>query len=98
MAITSAIVMFAVIWFMVLFIVLPLNLITQGEAGEVVPGTHSSSPANLNVKRKIWLTTIWAVVVWAVFAGVIISGVITVRDLDWFKRMSTPEASAGQSG
>ena len=32
MGITSAIVLFAVIWFMVLFIVLPLGLQTQTEA------------------------------------------------------------------
>jgi predicted secreted protein len=93
MGITSAIVLFAVIWFMAFLIILPLGLQTQGEAGEIVPGTHGSSPANLNMRRKVWMTSIWAVGLWVVIAGTILSGLITVRDLDWFDRMATPEVS-----
>jgi predicted secreted protein len=94
MGITSAIVLFAVIWFMVFFIVLPLRMVTQGEAGDVVPGTHASAPAEPQVKRKAKITTYWAIGLWIVIAGTILSGAITVRDLDWFERMSTPEVSA----
>ena len=97
MGIVSAIVLFAVVWFMVFFVVLPLRLQTQGEAGEVVPGTHASAPADPQLKRKAWITTIWAFGVWAVIAGVILSGMISVRDLDWFNRMSTPDVSAPQA-
>jgi predicted secreted protein len=93
MGITSAIVLFAVIWFMVFLVILPLGMQTQTEAGEVVPGTHGSAPANVNIKRKAQVTTLWAIGLWAVIAGVILSGWITVRDLDWFERMSTPEVS-----
>ena len=93
MGITSAIVLFAVIWFVVLFIVLPLGLQTQTEAGEVVPGTPGSAPANLNFRRKVKITSIWAVGLWIIIAGTILSGAITVRDLDWFNRMATPEVS-----
>ncbi len=89
----SAIVLFAVIWFMVFFVVLPLRLETQGEAGEVVPGTHASAPADANLKRKAKVTTLWAVGLWVVIAGTILSGAITIRDIDWFDRMSTPEIS-----
>ncbi|MCF2872437.1 DUF1467 family protein [Octadecabacter sp. G9-8] len=90
MGITSAIVLFAVVWFMTFFIVLPLQLKTQGEAGEVVPGTHKSAPANADVGRKARITTYWAIPIWAVLAFVILSGWISVRDIDWFDRMSTP--------
>ena len=90
----SAIVLFAVVWSMVFFIVLPLRMKTQGDVGEVVPGTHSSAPADAQIGRKAKITTLWAVPVWAIIAGTILSGVITVRDLDWFDRMSTPEVSA----
>ena len=44
MPITSALVLFAVIWFLTLFIVLPLRLQTQGDVGEIEPGTHAGSP------------------------------------------------------
>jgi predicted secreted protein len=83
----------AVIWTVVFFIVLPLRLETQGEAGEIVPGTHASSPANFSFKRKARLTTMWAVPIWVVIAGTILSGAVSVRDIDWFERMSTPEVS-----
>ena len=89
----SAIVLFAVVWAMVFFIVLPLRLQTQGEAGEIVPGTHASAPADAQIGRKAKITTLWALPIWAVIAGTILSGVISVRDLDWFDRMSTPEVS-----
>ncbi|MDG0990687.1 MAG: DUF1467 family protein [Yoonia sp.] len=93
MGITSAIVLFAVIWFMTFLVVLPLGLQTQAEAGEIVPGTHGSSPANLQMRRKVRLTSLWAAGIWVVVAGTILSGLITVRDLDWFNRMATPEVS-----
>ena len=89
----SGLVLFAVIWFMVLFIVLPLRNVTQGEDGDIVPGTHASAPANPQLKRKAKITTIWAAGIWVIVAGVILSGAITVRDIDWFERMSTPEVS-----
>ncbi|MGB0798861.1 MAG: DUF1467 family protein, partial [Planktomarina sp.] len=41
MGITSALVLFAVIWFLTLLIVLPLRLQTQGDLGKVVHGTHA---------------------------------------------------------
>ncbi len=90
MGITSAIVLFLVIWFMVLFVVLPLRLTTQGEAGVVEPGTPSSAPVNPNLRRKFRIVTAVAVVLWAVIATVILSGAISVRDFDWFDRMGPP--------
>ncbi len=93
MSITSAIVLYAVIWFMVLFIVLPLRLKTQGEAGEIVPGTPAGAPVDPQLGRKARIVTIVSFGLWVVIAGTIISGLITVRDLDWFDRMATPEAS-----
>lgn len=90
----TALVLLAVVWSMVFFIVLPLRLETQGEAGEIVPGTHASAPADFSIKRKAKITTLWAVPIWAVIAGVILLELISVRDIDWFNRMATPEVSA----
>ncbi len=89
----SGLVLFAVVWFMVLFVVLPIRLETQGDVGEKVEGTHAGSPATgFSMRRRLRLTTIWAIPIWAVIAGVILYGDITVRDIDMFGRMA-PSAS-----
>ncbi|MEM6309629.1 MAG: DUF1467 family protein [Pseudomonadota bacterium] len=88
MGITSAFVLFAVIWFMTFFIVLPIRIETQGDRGEIVPGTQAGAPEVHNLKRKAWITTGIAVVLWIVIAGIILSGWITVGDIDWFDRMT----------
>ncbi|MBW4981042.1 DUF1467 family protein [Mameliella sp. CS4] len=89
MGITSAIVLFAVIWFMTFLCVIPIRLKTQGDLGDVVPGTHAGSPEVHNLKRKAWITTGIAFVLWAAIASIILFEVITVRDIDgWmFDRM-----------
>ncbi len=92
MTITAAAVLFAVTWFMVFFIVLPLRLTTQGDAGSVVPGTPASAPRDEMVGRKAKITTLFAIIVWAILAAIITSGAITVRDFDWMGRM--PPVSA----
>ena len=89
----SGLVLFAVIWTVVFFIVLPLRLKTQGDVGEIVPGTHASSPADFNFKRKAKVTTMFAFPIWLVIAVVLLTGAVSVRDIDWFERMSTPEVS-----
>ncbi|WP_439508621.1 DUF1467 family protein [Yoonia sp.] len=87
MAITSGIVLFMVIWSMVFFIVLPLRMVSQGDAGEIVPGTHASAPADAQIGRKAKITTYWAVPLWCIITAIILSGVISVRDIDVFDRM-----------
>lgn len=86
MAITSALVLLAVIWFMTLFIVLPFASRTQAEDGEIVPGTHGSAPANFDPARTARIVTYWTVPIWIVMCTVILMGWITVDDFDLFKR------------
>lgn len=93
MTITAAIVLYSVIWFMTFFVVLPLRLVTQGEAGEVVPGTPQSAPSDAQIGRKAKITTMWATVLFVIIGGVIVSDVISVRDLDWFGRMDPVQGS-----
>ncbi len=87
MTITAAIVLFAVIWFMTLLVILPIRIKTQGDVGEIVPGTHAGAPEEHHLKKKMWITTAVSVVLWAIIAGIIISGLITVRDIDWFNQL-----------
>ncbi|WP_170404776.1 DUF1467 family protein [Ruegeria arenilitoris] len=91
MTITAALVLFAVIWFMTLLIVLPVRIKTQGDLGDIVPGTHAGAPEVHHMKKKIWITTGISIVLWAVIAGIIVSGVISVRDFDWLNQMEPRE-------
>ena len=82
MTITAALVLFAVIWFLTLLVVLPVRIKTQGDLGDIVPGTHVGAPEVHHMKKKLWITTGITVILWAIIAGIIISGVISVRDFD----------------
>ena len=92
MSITSAFVLFSVIWFMVFLVAIPIKLQTQVDFGEIVPGTHASAPEVHNLKKKAWITTAVSFVLWAVISGIIVSGIVTLRDIDFFGRMD-PETS-----
>ena len=87
MSITSAIVLFAIIWFMIFFIAIPVRVETQGDRGEVVPGTHSSSPEVHGLKKKAWISTWVTFIIWIIVCGIILSGFLTIRDIDFFNRM-----------
>jgi len=88
MGITSALVLFAVIWFLVFLVVIPIRLETQGDVGEVEPGTHAGAPANPNLKKKAWITTGTSLIIWIIITAVILSGSLTISDIDFFNRMS----------
>lgn len=98
MGITSALVLFAVIWSMTFLIVLPIRVKTQGDLGEIVPGTHAGAPEVHNLRKKAWITTAISLVLWAIISAIIIFEVITVRDLDWFDRGSPVAPASETSG
>lgn len=82
MGIGASIVMFAVIWFMLLLIILPLRMQSQADAGEVVKGTSPSAPVDPKLGKKVKWVTLLSIPIWAVVCGIIVSGVITVDMFD----------------
>jgi predicted secreted protein len=88
MTVTAALILFAITWFMVFFIVLPIRFKSQAQAGEVVPGTPKSAPADFMVGRKARITTLIALVIWAGLVWFILSGIVSVRDIDIMGRMT----------
>ena len=64
MTITSAIVLLSVYWFIILFIILPINVTTQNDERKIIEGTAPSSPVNPNLKRKFSITTIVSIILW----------------------------------
>lgn len=88
MGITSALVLFSVIWFMTLLIIAPMRLKTQQDLGKVTHGTQSGAPEVHHLRKKIWITTGISLVLWIIASGIILSGMITIEDLDIFNRMT----------
>ena len=66
MTFPTAAAIFFLIWWVVLFAVLPWGVRSQHESGHMVPGTDPGAPAIPNLKRKLVWTTLIA---GAIFAG-----------------------------
>lgn len=98
MGITSALVLYAVIWALMFLIILPMRVKTQGDLGEIVPGTHAGSPEVHNLGKKARITTVVSLIVWGIISAIILSGVISVRDLDWLDLMRLEAPAGGTDG
>jgi predicted secreted protein len=58
MSLSLAIAIYIIIWWTVLFAVLPIGVRTQGEDGVVVPGTPESAPTAPRLLRVALITTV----------------------------------------
>lgn len=72
----SAFVVWLIIWWLTLFIILPIGIRGQAEEGDVLEGSEPGAPHSLNIKRKFIQTTIIASVLWGLTCLLIVSGVI----------------------
>lgn len=83
----SAIVLFAIVWFMLFLIILPIRVQTQGDLKDIVPGTHAGAPEHHHLgKKALWCTGL-SFLIWGFFVAIILSGVISVDNLeDWWGR------------
>ena len=78
MPLSLSLAIYFIIWWLVLFTVLPIGVTTQAEHGEVVPGSAESAPIQPRLLFKALLTTAIATVVFAVVYYVITRGLIQV--------------------
>ncbi|WP_347268631.1 DUF1467 family protein [Paracoccus sp. (in: a-proteobacteria)] len=79
---TGGIILYAVIWFLVLFVLLPIGQKSQAEAGHVVPGTPAGAPHEPRLGRKMLWATLITALIWAVIFYIIEWDVITRADLE----------------
>jgi predicted secreted protein len=90
----SALVLFAIVWFMLFLIILPIRIQTQGDLNDIVPGTHAGAPEHHHLgKKAIWCTGI-ALVIWAALIAIILSGKISVDDLENWMGRGAPAATS----
>ena len=81
MAWTTIVAIYFIIWWVVLFAVLPWGVHSQQESGEVAPGTDPGAPAIHKVWHKLGWTTIIASLIFAMFYVVYAYQLITMDEL-----------------
>jgi predicted secreted protein len=67
MTVLSVAAIYFILWWTVLFIVLPLGYRSQHEDGEVTLGTVESAPARFRGGRVIFLTTVISAAIYLVY-------------------------------
>lgn len=85
MSTLAGIAVFFVIWWTVLFAVLPFGVRSQTESGHVVDGSDPSAPAQPMLMKKALITTVIAGVV---FAFVHYGFVENVFGLEWVRELT----------
>ena len=73
------IVIYFVIWWIVLFAVLPFGMRTQQEAGRVVPGTPASAPVRPKFLQIILATTLISAAIFFAGFAAFANGLIDLR-------------------
>jgi predicted secreted protein len=79
MATSTAIAIYFLIWWLVLFAVLPWGVRAQGEEAE--PGTDPGAPRVPHLKSKLIWTTVLSTAIFTAVAYVYINRLITLDDL-----------------
>ena len=87
MSVTSAFVLFAVIWFLTFLIVIPFRIKTQGDLGVVLKGTQAGAPEVHDLRRKAIITTGLSLILWLLITILIVFEILTIEDIDFFGRM-----------
>ena len=81
MSLTTAIAIYFIVWWLVLFAVLPWGVRSQEESGPVAPGTDPGAPALPAIWRKLVWTTVASAVVFAIGAALYRSRLVTLDGL-----------------
>ncbi|HET7448355.1 MAG TPA: DUF1467 family protein [Methyloceanibacter sp.] len=87
MTLAFAIAIYVVIWWTVLFAMLPIGVRTSEEAGEKAsPGTAESAPHLPNLLPKMVATTVVSSIVFAALYVIIVDHLITLDQIPFFPR------------
>jgi predicted secreted protein len=81
MSVTTAIAIYFLIWWVVLFAILPWGIRSQVESGEVVEGSDPGAPAIPHLLAKLMWTTFVATIVFGIAAWLYVYRVVTFDDL-----------------
>jgi predicted secreted protein len=86
MSLSFALAIYAIIWWIVLFAILPIGVRTQEEEGDVSPGSAESAPHAPRLLAKMLATTVVASIIFAVVYVIIVHKVITLDQIPFLPR------------
>ena len=81
LSLTTSIAIYFLVWWTVLFAVLPWGVRSQHESGEIAPGTDPGAPAVPALGSKLIWTTVVATLVFAAFHVVYVTRLVGLDDL-----------------
>ena len=90
MATSTVIAIYFIIWWVVLFAVLPWGVHSQQESGEVAPGTDPGAPAAHRIGMKLIYTTVVTSIVFGILYAVYVLDLIPY---EFLTRISKPPHS-----
>src|SRR6266536_6442234 len=90
MSVTTGLAIYFIVWWMVLFAVLPWGVRSQLESGQVVPGSDPGAPAIPNLRSKLIWTTVVATIAFALIDVVYVYRLIAL-DFFFFNDTATTE-------
>jgi len=81
----SIIAIYFVVWWVMIFAVIPFGMRTQAEEGEIVPGSVASAPVRpMLVRKAIWTSIVSAIVVFGLWVLFDVYGVTIASLADMF--------------
>ena len=82
---TSVLAIYALLWVMSAFLMLPFGVKTHDEAGiDKIPGQADSAPANFRPGRVVLRATVLSAVLCGLYVANYLNGWIGVEDLNFF--------------
>lgn len=88
MSIGAGVAIYFVIWWTILFAILPWGVRSQAEEGVIVPGSEASAPMQPRLLMKAIATTIVAGIIFAAFYWFYVSDFIGIDDIPFLPRYS----------
>ena len=80
MSITGSIVTYVILWWIILFLLLPFKIKSQLDDKKINPGTEPGAPSNPRILKKVFYTTIITSILFTIIFILSYFNVINIRD------------------
>ena len=80
MSITGSIVTYVILWWIILFLLLPFKIKSQLDDKKIYPGTEPGAPSNTRILKKVFYTTIITSILFTIIFILSYFNVINIRD------------------